>query len=112
MSAVNESGMASQSFIEHTEMCVLCLGCETACPAGVPFGELMEQTREALVSVKPGLKRSGAKTVWTKMATNRVLDVESAQTLEIQLRFAGVGSAIGSCCAGTTFGFCSQGKNT
>jgi len=52
MSAVNQSASASQSFVEHMEMCVLCLGCETACPAGVPFGQLMEQTREALVDIK------------------------------------------------------------
>ncbi len=48
MSAVNKSRLASQSFVEHMELCVLCLGCETACPAGVPFGQLMEQTREAV----------------------------------------------------------------
>ncbi|MDH4074693.1 MAG: (Fe-S)-binding protein, partial [Acidimicrobiia bacterium] len=30
------------------ETCVQCRGCEPACPSGVPYGHLMEQTREAL----------------------------------------------------------------
>ena len=57
MSAVQKSGVAEPSFASHMELCVLCRGCETACPAGVPFGNLMEQTREALteqsVKTKP-----------------------------------------------------------
>ena len=57
MSAVQKSGVAEPSFAAHMELCVLCRGCETACPAGVPFGHLMEQTREALteqsVKAKP-----------------------------------------------------------
>ena len=31
------------------ETCVQCRGCEPACPSGVPYGRLMERTREALV---------------------------------------------------------------
>lgn len=50
MSAVQKSGVAEPSFAAHMELCVLCRGCETACPAGVPFGHLMEQTREAIAS--------------------------------------------------------------
>ncbi len=30
------------------ETCVQCRGCEPACPSGVPYGHLMERTREAL----------------------------------------------------------------
>jgi glycolate oxidase iron-sulfur subunit len=36
------------TFISFMERCVLCRGCETACPSSVPFGELMEITRDAL----------------------------------------------------------------
>jgi glycolate oxidase iron-sulfur subunit len=32
------------------ETCVQCRGCETACPSGVPFGQLMERTRETLAA--------------------------------------------------------------
>src|SRR5262245_37355762 len=31
------------------DACVLCRGCESACPSGVPFGRLMESTRAQLV---------------------------------------------------------------
>ena len=48
MSAVQKSGIAEPSFATHMELCVLCRGCETACPAGVPFGHLMEETRATL----------------------------------------------------------------
>lgn len=58
MSAVQKSGVAEPSFAEHMELCVLCRGCETACPAGVPFGHLMEQTREALASKSEGDRAS------------------------------------------------------
>lgn len=30
------------------ETCVQCRGCETACPSGVPYGHLIERTRETL----------------------------------------------------------------
>ena len=35
-------------FVDNMDSCVQCRGCETACPSGVPFGRLMEGTREAL----------------------------------------------------------------
>ena len=33
----------------YTSECVGCLACETACPAGVPYGQLFEKTRHAHV---------------------------------------------------------------
>ncbi len=35
--------------IDAFETCVQCRGCEPACPSDVPYGRLMERTREALV---------------------------------------------------------------
>lgn len=35
---------------KYTEDCVGCLACESACPANVPYGEILEQTRHAHVS--------------------------------------------------------------
>jgi glycolate oxidase iron-sulfur subunit len=34
------------------ESCVQCRGCEPACPSGVPFGHLMEATREAMAPAR------------------------------------------------------------
>ena len=36
------------SFVDAMQECVQCRGCEAACPSGVPFGNLMEDTRAAL----------------------------------------------------------------
>lgn len=35
--------------VESFNTCVQCRGCEPACPSGVPFGRLIEQTRATLV---------------------------------------------------------------
>lgn len=45
-----EAGMLpiDDDFVSFMERCVLCRGCETACPSGVQFGALMEGTRAAL----------------------------------------------------------------
>ena len=39
---------ADDEFVRFMETCVQCRGCEPACPSGVPFGHLMEGTRDAL----------------------------------------------------------------
>jgi len=36
--------------LESFETCVQCRGCEPACPSNVPYGHLMEQTRETLAA--------------------------------------------------------------
>ena len=41
---------ADETFVRYMDECVQCLGCQAACPSGVPFGRLMEGTREALVA--------------------------------------------------------------
>ena len=40
---------ADETFVRFMDECVQCLGCQSACPSGVPFGRLMEGTRSALV---------------------------------------------------------------
>jgi glycolate dehydrogenase iron-sulfur subunit len=37
------------SFLRSLDTCVQCLGCETACPSGVPYRRLIEPARETLV---------------------------------------------------------------
>ena len=49
-------------FVDFIETCVQCRGCETACPSGVQFGALMEQTRTTLAEqgrITPWWQRFG-----------------------------------------------------
>ncbi|HWT78782.1 MAG TPA: heterodisulfide reductase-related iron-sulfur binding cluster [Candidatus Methylomirabilis sp.] len=34
-----------ETFVKHMNMCLVCRACETACPSGVQFGQLMESAR-------------------------------------------------------------------
>src|SRR5213079_338118 len=43
----------TDSFIEHMFRCLDCRACETACPAGVHFGQMMEDTRAEIVRQRP-----------------------------------------------------------
>jgi glycolate oxidase iron-sulfur subunit len=46
----NDGAPVTTEVIRSFETCVQCLGCETACPGGVPFGHLMEGTRASLAA--------------------------------------------------------------
>ncbi len=49
MRAVERGGLPiDDEFVDFVETCVQCRGCEMACPSGVQFGALMEQTRTTL----------------------------------------------------------------
>jgi len=48
----------------HLDLCLGCRGCETACPSGVPFGQLLEASRAQLV-------RKGVRAPDTDHATTR-----------------------------------------
>ena len=54
------------AFVDFVETCVQCRGCEPACPSGVQFGALMEQTRTELAA-------SGTITPWWQRLGLRVL---------------------------------------
>lgn len=44
----NNDAPLTTEVIESFETCVQCRGCEPACPSSVPYGHLMERTRETL----------------------------------------------------------------
>ena len=47
-----DNAEVSDDFVHFMETCVQCRGCEPACPSGVPFGQLMEGTRDTLAAQK------------------------------------------------------------
>ncbi len=54
MKAVRDGDVEWDGSIEEAfDLCLGCRACEPACPAGVQYGTLIEETREAILSVKP-----------------------------------------------------------
>jgi glycolate oxidase iron-sulfur subunit len=81
-------------FVEIMSTCVQCRGCEPACPSGVPFGRLIEGTREHLAdqrAITPRWQRLG----FSVLARHRLLLAGStalafAQRLRLVPRRAGL----------------------
>ena len=54
MRALDEGrAQITDSFVDHMFKCLDCRACETACPSGVHFGHMMEDTRATIVSQRP-----------------------------------------------------------
>ena len=55
MKAVKEGRLGiSDRVASHWEMCLQCRACEAVCPSGVPFGRLMEVTRDQVRRQRKG----------------------------------------------------------
>lgn len=66
------------SFTDAMDTCIQCRGCEAACPSGVQFGHLMEDTRAALEATRPTWRRAAETVAFRGVLPNRkVLDVAS-----------------------------------
>ncbi len=97
MRDVTELGTADDAFVEFMDACIQCRGCETACPAGVNYGEMMEATREALAtqtSYQPTIRRAAYRILGMPRllsASSRLLAL--AQRMGV-LRLAGSAAAV------------------
>ena len=57
-----EGAEVDEQFVNFMETCIQCRGCEPACPSGVPYGRLIEGTRNALAEAgrsTPKWQRAG-----------------------------------------------------
>jgi glycolate oxidase iron-sulfur subunit len=66
MREVQAGAPVTHEVVRSFETCVQCRGCEPACPSGVPYGRLIEQTRSTLASageMTPWWQRIGLEAV-------------------------------------------------
>lgn len=97
----NHDAPLTEEVLDSFATCVQCRGCEPACPSGVPYGHLMEQTRETLAEQgvmtptwqrlafkplgNPGLLRAGSKALGVAQRLHLVPD-RLGLSAEIPLR--------------------------
>ncbi len=54
MKALSEGRLEpAPEVVKHLDLCLDCRACETACPSGVQYGQILEGTREALTKADP-----------------------------------------------------------
>lgn len=83
MRAVEEGRLAleSNTFTRHIDRCLGCRACESACPAGVEYGQLLEAARADITA-------GGHKTGWTSRALGFALRHVWSSPARLRLAFA------------------------
>jgi glycolate oxidase iron-sulfur subunit len=83
MRAVEEGrlALASETFTRHIDRCLGCRACESACPAGVEYGQLLEAARADIAT-------GGRKEGWTSRALRFALRHVWSHPARLRIAFA------------------------
>lgn len=81
--------LAAATFSKHIDLCLGCRACETACPAGVNYGFLLEAARADLLHAKSQNKRGSLQKTMLKLALRHVFPYpQRLERVFALLRFA------------------------
>lgn len=86
---------------EHLESCLGCLGCQTACPSGVKYEEILNQARPYIAAERPKTLRAIMRFAFRHVLTNYALLKAMGVLLAIWQSGNGIGRRILEFVAGT-----------
>lgn len=96
-----DQGHISSRAAEHLESCLGCLGCQTACPSGVKYEEILNQARPYLARQRPSKLRSLMRFAFRYVLTNYALLKFMGFMLRLWQSGNGIGRRILEAVAGT-----------
>ena len=96
MKEVLEGGLPLADAAPHLDRCLGCLACETACPSGVRYRDLIEPMREDLVAHRPAAARLHLKTLLRVMASPALFRAAAALGAGVKVLAPALPASVGA----------------